>query len=112
MCFIVVNSFGMVTGQTLIVGNMIVFFLHPDFSLGWRLGGYFDWLAQFWPALFYLLTKKIEDEFSSFNRLAPKRYSVFQYSAAEIQEADLSVDLEDQKKGSRFSGLLINLTES
>ena len=112
MSFIVINSLGMVSGQTLIVGNLIIFFLHPDFYLGWRLGYYFDWLAQLWPALIYLLTKKNEDCFACFNRLAPQVYSIYQFSTAEIKEADLSFELREPRKNKRFSGLLINLTES
>ena len=89
----------------------VVFYLKADFYLHWRGGYYFDWFAQLWPALFYLLLKKNEDCFGCFNRMAPQPYSVVQFSQAEIAEAELPSELKEAKDRWYYLGLLIIVNE-
>ena len=76
MSFFIVNSLGLISGQLLVMNNLATFYDDPNFYLDWRLAYYFDWIASYWPALIYLLTRKNEDCFGCFNRLAPQIYSL------------------------------------
>ena len=66
-----INMFGMIGGVLLMLLAQIVFYIDPDFYLGWRIGYYCEWLAQILPAMIYLLTERDEDCFNCFNRLVP-----------------------------------------
>ena len=112
MGFFLTNSFGMISGQVLILANLIAFERNPRFYLGWRTGYYLDWFAQLWPALLYMLTKKNEDCFGRFNRLDPQTYSIVQYSQAEIFEATVGDAQTEKKRRFRFTAILIDLDES
>ena len=80
MSFFLINSIGLITGQLLYMIIIVVSYIDPNFYLSWRMGYYYDWLSQLWPALIYMLTKRNEDCFGCFNRLAPQTYSVIQFS--------------------------------
>ena len=74
--FFLVNTLGLLSGQLLVLNNFAAFYDVPNFYKDWRFAYYFDWVASYWPAMIYLLTKKSTDWFGSFNRLAPQTYSL------------------------------------
>ena len=106
MPYFLINTLGIITGQLLMVIKIILFLKYPQFYLSWSFSSYLDWLQQVFPSLVYLLSKKSEDSFGSFNRLAPQTYSVLQYSQTETDEE--SSNSESVKKRSRLTYLLIN----
>ena len=85
MVYFVASSLGLLTALPFILNNEIVFRHNtPDYG-DMRLPDYEDFVAKVLPSLVYFVTKKNEDCFNCFNRLAPHRFSIFQYSKSEIE---------------------------
>ena len=71
MLFFVVNGTSMFCAMGALLYVKLIFLLEPAFYLEWRVGYYYEYQSQVLQALVYLLTKKNEDCFTCFNRLAP-----------------------------------------
>ena len=71
MAYLVLNSLGMFLALPLIINGLLAFLLHYEVYTELRWVYYQDNLAKVLPSLIYILTKKNEDCFSCFNRLAP-----------------------------------------
>ena len=85
MVYFVASSLGLLTALPLIVDNLIVFSQNTADYSEMRLPSYEDFVAKVLPSLVYFVTKKNEDCFNCFNRLAPNRFSIFQFSKSEIK---------------------------
>ena len=86
MFYFVVNSIGLLLSFPLVIDGLYVFINHYDEYTLIRWVYYEDFVAKSMPSLIYLLTKKNEDCFNCFNRLAPQVYSDLQYTATELRE--------------------------
>lgn len=60
---------------------------------------YLDVVTKVLPSMLYLATKTNEDCFNCFNRLAPTRYSILQYSKQEKQERKHNMLAASSDKG-------------
>jgi len=83
MVYFVANSLGLLTALPLIIFNLQTFIHHTSDYPMLRMPYYEDFLAKVLPSLLYIATKTNEDCFNCFNRLAPQKYSVLQYSKQE-----------------------------
>ena len=88
MSYFVLNSLGLLLALPIVINDLVFFTFHTKDYDQWRLGYYLDWFAKTAPSLVYLLTKKTEDCFLCFNRLAPQTYSVIQYTKCELAHQD------------------------
>lgn len=101
MPYFVFNSLGLFLALPIVINDLLFFALHTASYGDWRIGYYLDWFAKTLPSAVYILTKKNEDCFSCFNRLAPQTYSVIQYSPSELLSqgrSSVSTHLRDSKK--------------
>ena len=80
MPYFVLNSLGMLLALPLIFNGTIIFLTHYDTYTSLRWIAYENYLAKILPSLVYICTKKNEDCFTCFNRLAPQTYSILQYT--------------------------------
>ena len=83
MAYFVLNSLGLLTALPLVIDGLIVFMNSYENYLELRYIYYEDFVAKILPSLIYIVTKKNEDCFNCFNRLAPQTFSIVQYSADE-----------------------------
>ena len=86
MLYFVLNSLGMLLALPLIINGMLVFISKYDEYTTLRWVYYQDNLAKILPSLIYIATKKNEDCFTCFNRLAPQTYSILQYTQQDIRD--------------------------
>ena len=84
MKYFVLNSLGMLLALPLIINGLVVFIREYDMYTWKRWVYYQDYFAKMLPSLIYICTKKNEDCFNCFNRLAPQTYSIFQYSQEDL----------------------------
>ena len=84
MFYFVTNSIGLLLSLPLVIDGLLVFINHYEEYTLIRWVYYEDFVAKSMPSLVYLLTKKNEDCFNCFNRLAPQTYSVLQYTKTEL----------------------------
>ena len=85
MFYFVTNSLGLLTALPLVVNNLLVFSRNPTTYVDMRFSYYEDFVAKCLPSFLYIATKKNEDCFNCFNRLAPQKFSIFQFSKTEIK---------------------------
>ena len=71
MFYFVTNSIGLLLSLPLVIDGLLVFINHYEEYTLIRWVYYEDFVAKSMPSLVYLLTKKNEDCFNCFNRLAP-----------------------------------------
>ena len=71
MAYFVLNSLGLLTALPLVIDGLIVFMNSYENYLELRYIYYEDFVAKILPSLIYIVTKKNEDCFNCFNRLAP-----------------------------------------
>ena len=71
MTYFVLNSIGLLTALPLVIDGLFVFIYSYDEYSDLRWIYYEDFVAKTVPSLIYILTKKNEDCFNCFNRLAP-----------------------------------------
>jgi len=109
MVYFVASSLGLLTALPLIIDSLTVFINNTSNYEELRLPYYEDFVAKVLPSVLYLATKKNEDCFNCFNRLAPQRYSVIQYSKQEqkLGFIDQSDNLfQSQNRGRASVGFL------
>ena len=71
MWYFITNTLGMLLALPLIINGLVTFLLKYDEYTTLRWVYYQDNLAKILPSLIYIATKKNEDCFKCFNRLAP-----------------------------------------
>lgn len=76
MRYFVITSLGLLLALPLVINDLIYFMYNTNTYADWRYGYYFDWLAKTMPSMVYLVSKRTEDCFNCFNRLAPQTYSI------------------------------------
>ena len=85
MSYFVLNSLGMLLALPLIINGLVSFIRNYD-EYEWKRWVYYqDYFAKMLPSLIYICTKKNEDCFKCFNRLAPQTYSIIQYSTKDLR---------------------------
>ena len=77
MWYFVLNSLGLFFALPLVINGLLLFYFQYDEYNDLRWAYYQDFVAKVTPSLVYLLTKRNEDCFNCFNRLAPMPYSIF-----------------------------------
>ena len=71
MVYFVLNSFGMLLAVPLIINGLLLVFSNLTLNESIRWTYYQKNIGKIMPSLFYIATKKNEDCFKCFNRLAP-----------------------------------------
>lgn len=84
MVYFVANSLGLLTALPLVMLNLYFFSQNEENYGENRFAYYNEIIARVLPLVFYIATKRNEDCFNCFNRLAPQAYSIFQFSQHEI----------------------------
>ena len=76
MPYLILNSLSLILALPLIIDDLIVFRQRYDEYNNLTRVYYEDFIAKILPSLCYILTKKNEDCFNNFNRIAPQTYSI------------------------------------
>ena len=91
-CFFVIFSIGMIICLPFVLLEMIYWMLGFDSYLEARFVVYFGYAAHSVPSLLCAIAKPNEDCFNCFNRVAPQRYSTFQYTDADLLTLHIDMD--------------------
>ena len=98
MLYFVTNSIGLMTSWPLILVNLQIFRTCTAEWTSMRLPYYLDIATKVLPSLVYLASKTNEDCFNCFNRLAPHRYSILQYSKEEKKKQKYGILAASEEK--------------
>ena len=94
-CFFVIFSLGMLFCLPLVLVEMIQWMISFSTLLEARFVVYLGYAAHSTPSILCAVAKPNEDCFNCFNRLAPQRYSIYQYKDADL--LNLQLDLDEEK---------------